>query len=306
MDSSLNNIINGIVVSLSKKVKNVEPITGHGSVNQVFIVTTDTEKLVIRLNNDRGFDEFIKEKWCIEKASAKGVPSPHVMVVGETGSHSYMVLSFLEGVIGSQGKIDRIAVWEEIGKYTKLIHNIPVSGFGLGSSELIESHPNTSLNKWKKFVTYNIESLTPEDKLIALGALNKEQSQKVKKLFEELIQKPFHFGLNHGDISLKNVMVSNGNKVSVFDWGSAEAEIVPHHDIGVILEDSLQSNSPDFKVFLKGYGLSQPDYNAMEEDLYSLMLLRVIDKLRWAIDKHEVDVPAFTARVKEFYQIKFK
>src|SRR5437016_3120288 len=84
--------------------KDIEPIVGHGSVNQIFIITTDTEKLVIRLNDDRGFDEFVKEKWCIEQATAKGVPGPKVLKLGELGEYSYMVQTFLEGVVGSQGK----------------------------------------------------------------------------------------------------------------------------------------------------------------------------------------------------------
>lgn len=170
----------------------------------------------------------------------------------------------------------------------------------------MDTHSNSSNSKWENFVAYNIQSLCPDDKLIELGVLNEEKSERVKKLFQELIKKQFNFGLNHGDISLKNIMISDENKVSIFDWGSAEAQIVPHHDIGVILEDSLKNNSPEFKSFLNGYGLSDKNYADMEEDLHSLMLLRAIDKLRWAIDKHEVDIPAFTTRVKEFYKMKFK
>ena len=189
MDSVLKKVINDIFTNLNKIVKNVEPIIGHDSVNKIFIVTTDKEKLIIRLNNDRGFDEFIKEKWCIEKASAKGIPGPTVINVGEIEDHSYMVLSFLEGVIGSQSTIDTELVWEIIGKYTRLIHSIPVSGFGLSSSELIDTHSNSSNSKWRNFVAYNIQSLSPGDKLIELGALNEEKSGRVKKLFQELIKK---------------------------------------------------------------------------------------------------------------------
>jgi fructosamine-3-kinase len=306
MDSVPKSVINNIFENLKKTVENIEPIIGHGSVNKIFIVSTNKEKLIIRLNNNRGFDEFIKEKWCIEQATARGVPSPHVINIGDIQGHSYMVLSFLKGVVGSQSKIDKELAWEVIGKYTKLIHSIPVFGFGLSASELIDTHTKSSYSKWREFVEYNIQSLRPDDKLIGLGALNEEKSEKLKKLFQELIKKQFNFGLNHGDISLKNVMISDENKVSIFDWGSAEAQIVPYHDIGVILEDSLKDNSREFKSFLKGYGLSDKNYADMEEDLRSLMLLRATDKLRWAIDKHKVDIPAFTARVKEFYKMKFK
>jgi fructosamine-3-kinase len=305
MDIPQKKIIDDVVASVEHQTQHIEPIVGHGSVNQIFIVTTDKGKLVIRLNNDRGFDEFVKEKWCIEMAAAWGVKGPKVLKIGEMDNHSFMVQSYLEGVVGSLGDIDKTAVWEEIGRYAKLIHSIPVSGFGLASSELFSSESNTSHEKWKRFVRYNIESLTPEDKLLGLGALSEEQSQKVKKLLEELIQKQFVFGLNHGDLSLKNVIVSLQNEVNIFDWGSAEAQIIPHHDIGEILKASLKSDSPEFKSFVKGYGLSEEEYAKLADDIHSLMLLRSIDKLRWAIDKNQVAIPESITRVKEFYKLKF-
>src|SRR3989344_5483092 len=305
MDSSLKTIINAVFISLNKKVISTEQVIGHGSVNQIFIVTTETEKLVIRLNHNRGFDEFVKEKWCIEQATNKGVPNPKVFKLGEFDGYSYIVQSFLEGVVGSHAQVDTVAVWREIGKYAKLIHSIPVSGFGLDSSELMESTTNTSVDKWKKYVAYNIESLTQDDKLLELGALNNEQSKKVKNIFEELYEKQFSFGLNHGDLSLKNVMILPTNKVSIFDWGSAEAQIVPHHDFGEILKSSLKNGSPKFQSFLQGYGLADEGYKKIEEDIHSLMLLRAIDKLRWAIDKHPIDIPSGVERVKELYQLRF-
>jgi len=197
-------------------------------------------------------------------------------------------------------------VWNKIGNYARLIHNIPVSGLGLDSEDLTGATFNSSRNKWNRYVTYNIESLTSEDRLLKLGVLNSTQSKKIIKLLENLIQKQFTFGLNHGDLSLRNIIVSPMKIVSIFDWGSAEAQIVPHHDIGEILKSSLKSDSPEFRSFLNGYGLSESGYRQIEDDVHSLMLLRAIDKLRCAIDKHPKDVPSFTRRVKEMFQLKFK
>lgn len=300
MNPAIKRIFDNIMHTRNEKVMEIFPIIGNGSVNQIFIVITDKEKLVIRLNQDRGFDEFIKEKWCIEKAAARGVVGPTVIAMGEMDGYSYMIQSFLEGTLGTQAGIDAVMVWKEIGTYAKLIHSISVSGFGLACSELMESNLHTSQKKWEKYVTYNIESLTENDKLLQLGALTAEQSQKVKNLFEELRKKTFVFGLNHGDLSLKNVMVSNQNKVRLFDWGSAEAQVVPYHDFGEVLKSSLESASPEFKAFLKGYGMPEEEYEKIADDIHAIMLLRAIDKLRWAIDKHPVDILAFTETVKKF------
>jgi len=292
MDPHINKVITDIIQGLNEQVINILPVVGNGSVNQIFIITTDKEKLVIRLNHNRGFDEFIKEQWCINHASAKDVPGPKVIKIAELDGYSYMIQTFLEGVIGTNSEIDKLMVWEEIGKYAKLIHSIPVPGFGLDSAEIMESATNTSNQKLKRYLTYNIAGLNSQDKLLELRVLTGEQSKKVKSLFEELLQRQFTFGLNHGDLSLKNIIVSPENKVSLFDWGSAEAEIVPYHDFGEILKSSLKSNSPEFKSFLNGYGLSDAEYKQIGEDVYSLMLLRAIDKLRWAIDRSPADIPA--------------
>ncbi len=305
MNGKVNQVIEDIARSIREKVTNILPIIGNGSVNQVFIVTTDKEKLVMRLNKDRGFDEFIKEKWCIKHAAEKGVPSPTVISIDEMDGYSYMIQSFLEGTLGTEAGIDKVMVWKEIGKYAKLIHNIPVSGFGLDSAEIMDSKANTSQQKFNRYLTYNIESLNQEDKLLELGALDHEQSKKVKTLFETLLHKQFSFGLNHGDLSLKNVIVSNTNSVAIFDWGSAEAEIVPHHDFGEILKSSLKSNSQEFHSFLNGYGLSSGEYKQIEDDVHTLMLLRAIDKLRWAIEKNPGELPAFISGVKEMFLLRF-
>ncbi|MGH2549630.1 MAG: phosphotransferase, partial [Thermomicrobiales bacterium] len=145
--------------------------------------------------------------------------------------------------------------------------------------------------------------LTHEDRLLEIGALTEYQSRIINHIFHNLLRRDFSFGLVHGDLSLKNIMVSQDKKISIFDWGSAEAQIVPHHELGEILKTNLDVDSEDFKSFLEGYGLFEEGFHEIKEDLYNLMLLRSIDKLRWALDKHVEDVSRFIIAVKKMCEI---
>jgi aminoglycoside phosphotransferase len=291
-----------VVARYGGPVADIVPIIGNGSVNQVFVATTERGKLVARLNDDRGFDEFQKEAWCIAQAAARGVLGPAVTGLGQQDGYSYMVQAFLEGASGSEAAIDRAETWRALGRYARIIHSIQDYGFGLTLADIHD--PDFQL-RWTRHVEYNIASLVPGDELIELGAITREESGAIKELFQQLLHRTFTFGLNHGDLSLKNVIVGARGEVSLLDWGSAEAHVVPHHDIGEILKSSLQRHAVEFDAFLDGYGLSQERYAAMEHDVYALMLLRAIDKLRWAIDWHPADIPSMIDTVKRISRLTF-
>jgi tRNA A-37 threonylcarbamoyl transferase component Bud32 len=138
------------------------------------------------------------------------------------------------------------------------------------------------------YVNYNIESLNENDQLLKLKVLTQRESRIIRTIFEELKGQSFDFGLNHGDLSLKNVIVNEFGNVHLIDWGSAEASIVPHHDLIQMLKMRMLENDPadaDSQSFLEGYGISPFELAQMLPTLESLLLLRAFDKLRWALDR---------------------
>jgi len=164
------------------------------------------------------------------------------------------------------------------------IHSIEVAGFGLKLEDLTQGDSRES---WFEHLNYNIESLNGNDELIKLKVMTQSESRVIRAIFEDLKRKAFNFGLNHGDLSLKNVIVDDSGKVSLLDWGSAEASIVPHHDLIQMLKMNMLENDPDdaaIESFVDGYGISQSEFEQMRPTLESLLLLRSFDKLRWAID----------------------
>ena len=284
---------------LNEPLVEVTPLVGKGSVNKVFIVETVNHKVVIRMS-DRGeaLDEYTKEAWCIEHAAARGVPVPSVISVGRCEGNAYIIQSYIAGAEGRDSPAP-LGIWRDLGKYAKLIHSIGVPGFGLRLSEITRGDARKS---WLRYLEYNIESLTENDPLIKLKVLTQLQSKLIKDVFANLRGREFTFGLNHGDISLKNTIVDLRDRVNLLDWDSAEAGIVPHHDLIQMLKMNMLEGDPDgqeIRAFLDGYGISPAELERMMPELESLLVLRAFDKLRWAIDWNIEELDRFVSHARE-------
>jgi aminoglycoside phosphotransferase (APT) family kinase protein len=285
---------------LNEPLVDVTPLVGKGLVNKVFIVEAVNHKVVVRMS-DRGeaLDEYTKEAWCIEHAAARGVSVPSVISVGRCEGNAYIIQSYIAGDEGRDSPAPKLGIWRELGKYARLIHSIGVPGFGLRLSEITRGDARKS---WLRYLEYNIESLTENDPLIKLKVLTQLQSKIIKDVFADLRGREFTFGLNHGDISLKNTIVDRHGRVNLLDWGSAEAGIVPHHDLIQMLKMNMLEGDPDgdeIRAFLDGYGISPAELERMMPELESLLVLRAFDKLRWAIDRNVEELDGFVSHVRE-------
>ena len=294
---------------LLEQVKTSYQIIGKGITNQVCVVETESRKVVVRMNNKDSYPSYMKEKWCIEQAVAVGVPGPEVLSIGIVDETAYMIQAFVDGDNGADSTVPVSDVWRQIGNYAKLIHSIPVKGYG---GDLIDPvhgefhsppHPGSD-GSWQGYVQYNINSLTESDPLIELGVITQMKSQRVRKLFENLKKETFRFGLNHGDISLKNTIVNQEKQVILLDWELAEVSVVPHATVAQLMHYQILGleegpNIDEFKAFLDGYGISEEDL----ADMRHLLLLRAFDSLRWAIDRSPDLIESYAAFAKQVVDI---
>lgn len=285
---------------LDEDVLRVTPLVGRGSVNKVFVVEAARHKVVVRLSERaEASDEYAKEAWCMERAAAVGVPVPTVLGLGRSGRKAYIVQSYIDGDEGRDSPAPRADIWRELGRYARLVHTIDAPGFGLSLSEITGGDARKS---WLRHVEYNIESLTEDDPLLELKVLTRRQSKVVRDLFSALKARDFAFGLNHGDLSLKNTVVDVCGTVYLLDWGSAEAAVVPHHDLIEMWKMSMTEGDPDggeILAFLEGYGISSEEFGRMTPELEGLLLLRAFDKLRWALDWNVGELGGFVSHARE-------
>jgi aminoglycoside phosphotransferase (APT) family kinase protein len=286
---------------LREQVRSVRPI-GQGSNNKNFLVETANARAVVKLSHEhrrhRALQEYQKEIWCIEQSAALGVPGPSVLSVGEIDGNAYMIETFVEGINGKNVEGDRIAIWRKLGEYAKLTHSIKVTGWG---EDFFDDRPGGQRASWLKYLTYNIESLTDDDPLIDLGVLTRDLSRVARRLLEELLDKTFRFGLNHGDLALWNTLVEPSGKINLLDWGSAEAHIIPHFDLLYVFRQHLWDGTPtieEMAAFRQGYGLSDEEHERLKPELDRLFLLIRFDKLRWAIDRNPSRIKEYVDRAK--------
>jgi len=291
---------------LQKPIRSVRPI-GHGSNNRNFLVETSAGRVVVKVSHQhkrhRALRDYQKEKWCIERSAALGVPGPTVLSVGEAAGNAYMIETFVDGVNGKKIDGDRTAIWRRLGEYARRTHSIKVTGW---AEDLFDDAPGGQRAAWLRFLAYNIESLSEDDRLLELGVMNREQSRLVRGLFEGLKETTFHFGLNHGDLSIWNTLVDPSGKVSLLDWGSAEAHIVPHFDMLHVMGCHIRDGTPtaeEMSAFRQGYGLSDEKHERMKPELDRLLLLSSFDKLRWAIDRKPSAIPEFADRARKMLRL---
>jgi len=294
---------------LRERVRSVRPI-GQGSNNKNFLVETANARAVVKLSHEhrrhRALQDYQKEKWCIEQSSTLGVPGPSVLSVGEAGGNAFMIETLVEGVNGKAIKGDRTAIWRKLGEYARLTHSIKVTGWG---EDFFDDRPGGQRASWLKFLTYNIESLTDDDPLIDLGVLTRELSPVARRLLEELGDKTFQFGLNHGDLAIWNTLVEPSGKINLLDWGSAEAHIIPHFDLLYVIRQHLRDGTPtieDMAAFRQGYGLSHEEHERLKPELDRLFLLIRFDKLRWAIDRNPSRIEEYVERAKAALRLNLR
>lgn len=300
-------IIAGIISRMQgQKIIKIKPIVGKGDVNQIFVITLETKKVLLRINSKEGsLDEFKKEVWCIKKAKGKGVLAPNILGVGKYKGYSFMVYEFIEGKSGEEIK-NRNSVWVTLGEYANKVNSINVKGYGLRFSPEKE----TFLDSWERYISYNIESLNESDKLLELKVYNKTQLQVIRGWFIGLKKKRYKIGVVHNDLSLRNVVVGKEGKVFLIDWGCAEANIVPYAEFVEILGaghmDLKIPTVGEINSFLEGYGISKKQFNKLKKEISKFLLLVSFDKVRWAVEKSPKDVQTLSriARKRLAYALK--
>lgn len=238
--------------------------------------------------------------WLIEEfAQTVREPVANSLSAGRCEGHAYMIESYIAGDDGRDSPGPKLGIWRELGKYAKLIHSIGVYGFGETLSDITKGDARKS---WLLYLESNIENLTENDPLIKLKVLTPMQSKLIRDAFGKLRGREFTFGLNHGDFSLRNTVVDHRGRVHLLDWGSADAGIVPHHDLIEMLLMNMVEGAPEeaqIRAFLDGYGISPAEFKRMTPELESMLVLRVLNSLRWALDSHaeNLDRCVFHARL---------
>lgn len=268
-----------IAAHLGGRVRGAHEIVGLGAVNHVVVTETNLGKWVIRFSVDPlDKDDYAKEEWCLKAAADSGIPSPEFISRGQLEEKHFIVQSFVEGVHGDL--VRSAELWVRLGCYAKTIAQIPLA---TAPDSLFPRFGRNPLLNWHLHVAYNIRQLHASDPLIALRVYEHKDQDKIRAIFHWIYYEISDFGLSHGDVVPKNVIIPPKGDPVLLDWGSASVSPTPQEAIlrvrtGTANEGYTES---DLLAFASGHGA---DMALMQRSLDALLLLNRIDLVRWAID----------------------
>ena len=250
--------------------------------NEVNIVGGGTDRYAIRIPRDRvQNEEFAVEAWCAERAREHAIPTADVVAEGMVNAVAYSVQRF---VAGASGETVRSAeLWRTLGGYARMIKTIPLEDapdalFSLFGRDLPAA--------WRAHLDYNIDSLDVVDPLLELGVYDRAAQSRLRTIVESLRYHSFDFGLSHGALTLRNLLVDPGRAPVLIDWGSASTGPVPHTDLLNLLRNHDKLNNPrddELTLFTQGYGV---DLDTLRPQLDAMRALAAIDLVRWAREHH--------------------
>lgn len=270
----------------------VTPIVGAGSANHVFVVRSSEVTLVVRFAIDVARQDSVDlEAWALTQAARHGIPSPSVVATGCLSGLPYLVQTFVEGVSGTERRTPQL--WRTLGEYASRMHDIPITAEA--PDALFSRFGRDLPQAWRAHLQYNMDQLVETDPLIALGVYEIGQQSSLRARITNLEATDLTFGLNHGDLSMKNLLVPEYGVPVLIDWGSARTGPSPFLDfVGLLTAHRLQNDPSDQELlaFADGYGVS---LDKIRETLENLAVIEALDLVRWAIDQR----PDLLAQVAE-------
>ncbi|CAN5552011.1 hypothetical protein BH11ARM2_BH11ARM2_16150 [soil metagenome] len=265
-------------------VREIVPILGKGSVNEVFRIQQENGiERILRLNHDREAEEALyeynREVWCMKMASRAGIPTSASLGFGTWEGRSWMLQAFIPGPTAIDVPESNEAVWRFLGGCLRRMEEFDWAAHDAEARTVFGDRGPAS--HWQGQLGLNLDSLTPQDPLLKLGVYAFEQQEDIRRTFSELHAVQPRFGLAHGDFSRRNVILSPEGPVLI-DWGCSTEGLLPIYEIGEALRNAVDGD-PDtagFRAFEEGYGSFEP----YEAHIRALRLLRSFDLVRWAIE----------------------
>lgn len=277
--------------ALGAQVSTSREIIGLGEVNHVVVIN---EEWVVRFPRDPlDTDDFAKEEWCLRAAREAGVSVPTAYARGRRENRNYLVQEFIPGDHADHFRTSEL--WKTLGGYCRLISEIALSPDT--PDDLFPRFGRDLASNWQQHVAYNVDQLRPDDPLISFGVYRADQLDLLRRTFGELADKVTSFGITHGDLVPKNVLLPPGRPPVVIDWGSATTGPSPYEDFVRIWADGATESfqRDDLASFADGYGCA---IDPLLETMHGIWLLGQIDVVRWAMDcrPDRIDVLSANAR----------
>jgi Ser/Thr protein kinase RdoA (MazF antagonist) len=265
---------------LGLRARRLQPLTG-GLNNHIFRLEANGRSLVVRMHDAAGqLAVYRREAWAMAQARRAGVPTPQVLEVGREGERPFMILEEAPGIPGTHWS-DTVAVLRQLGKLAARLHQVRTEGFGRALGR--RGQGERGWPRWSDFLEHELQIEERLRLLDEVNALPRPARETLDTTLARMRRWSRHPVLHHGDLRLKNVIVSpeDGSVVALIDWEDCLSAPAPHWDLAIALHDV----GPDEKeAFLQGYGLSPARFARIAPDLRALNVLNYAWAIRQALD----------------------
>lgn len=199
----------------------------RGEQNEVYAVTTSTDReLIVRISR-RPSSPFPGERWIIESLRAAGVPTPKVLLVQDFTDRSEPVsiciqerlpgIPLADLVEGSsalgEGERHRYAI--ECGRMLRRIHSVPTNGYGFLDAEGSGAEEN-----WGEFLTIPVRHRDRFASAATSGGLTLDEFDAALLLLHAGATRLAGIAPSvvHQDFLSKHVLVKDDDIVGVIDF----------------------------------------------------------------------------------------
>ena len=242
------------------------------------------QSVIFKMIDPNGIDRqnIPAEVWANQQALAAGVPASRVLVLDESCEQlpaAYMILEKARGVDLRSAELSDEQIKPyllEIGRIMRLLHSVPVGGFGF-----LTAQPDSSVRG--EFDSWEVAAMAAVDEGLAKLAGNEWFSAELIPITQQIIEQNRHLlrtveqgRLLHGDLGMVHFFADLDQQAitAVIDFGECKS--------GDPVWDFVDfSHWRRINTILSGYGIA-PDDKDFNDRFYLYAILRnLIWTVRW-------------------------
>lgn len=259
------------------------PIEGRGMSAKVSVVNTLDGKFVVRLKDASWLPHFKKEAWCLERAHEGGISVPRVIECGIENDQAFSIARFVEGTSPIHSGLDRLKIWETLGRYARILNGIRITGFGADMlSDGIFLIPTL-----QGLVEPELQIIFRDDLWVQRKVITADQLGEVRKLLQTCCDLKGQAGICQWDMCCENALIRGDNldDIVLLDLDQAVAVLVPQHQLAYVAK-GWGLDTEIMKSFIRGYGLSKEEFSDALPTVKRLLVLQAMRSVRWAEDRN--------------------